>query len=85
LAVAVAEINTAEPGTVAYACTLTSARRMCAVASTRLSREGAKKLAVVTKIAGGRADLAEMYSALALGEQPESAQPSKMIVKPSPT
>jgi hypothetical protein len=32
-----------------------------------------------------RRKLAEMYSALALGEQPESAQPSKMIVKPSRT
>jgi hypothetical protein len=29
--------------------------------------------------------LAEMYWALALGEKPESAQPSKMIVKTSPT
>jgi hypothetical protein len=29
--------------------------------------------------------LAEMYWALALGEKPESVQPSKMIVKTSPT
>jgi hypothetical protein len=28
---------------------------------------------------------AEMYWALALGEQPESVHPSKMIVKTSPT
>jgi hypothetical protein len=29
--------------------------------------------------------LAEMYWALALGERPESVQPTKMIVKTSPT
>jgi hypothetical protein len=29
--------------------------------------------------------LAEMYWALALGERPESGQPSRMIVKTSPT
>jgi hypothetical protein len=29
--------------------------------------------------------LAEMYSALALGEKPDSAQPSKMIVKTNST
>jgi hypothetical protein len=29
--------------------------------------------------------LAEMYWALALGEKPESVQPSKMIAKTSPT
>jgi hypothetical protein len=29
--------------------------------------------------------LAEMYWALALGDKPESVQPSKMIVKTSPT
>jgi hypothetical protein len=46
------------------------------------------RLTVVTKsLRDGRRyrKLAEMYWALALGEEPESVQPSKMIVKTSPT
>jgi hypothetical protein len=46
------------------------------------------RLTVVTKsLRDGRRyrKLAEMYWALALGEEPESVQPSKMIVNSSPT
>jgi hypothetical protein len=43
------------------------------------------RLTILTKSLRRYRKLAEMYWALALGEKPESVQPSKMIVKTSPT
>jgi hypothetical protein len=90
-----AEINTAEPGTVARTCTLTPAtgRSRVSVVKSQVedyrakAKEYARLTAVTKSLREGRRyrKLAEMYWALALGEEPENVQPSKMIVKTSPT
>jgi len=51
------------------------------------AKEYARLTAVTKSLREGRRyrKLAEMYWALALGEEPENVQPSKMIVKTSPT
>jgi hypothetical protein len=82
-----AEINTAEPGTVARTCTLTPAtgRSRVSVVKSQVEDYRAKakeyaRLTVVTKsLREGRRyrKLAEMYWALALGEESENVQPSK--------
>jgi hypothetical protein len=90
-----AEINTAEPGTVARTCTLTPAtgRSRVSVVKSQVedyrakAKEYARLTAVTKSLREGRRyrKLAEMCWALALGEEPENVQPSKMIVKTSPT
>jgi hypothetical protein len=94
LAVAVTKIDTAELGTVAYNCALTQ-RAHAGVSAVKsqmeVYRAKAKEYARLTihtkslRESRRYRKLAEMYWALALGERSESVQPSKMIVKTSPT
>jgi hypothetical protein len=90
-----AEINTAELGTVASTRTLTSARRTNGVSAVKsqmeVYRAKAKEYARLTIFTKSLREsrryrkLAEMYWALALREELECVQPSKIIVKTSPT